>query len=93
MSDQQPDQPDPVDVRNNPESRAGAAEGLQRVARASDGGAPPREAPPQGEMPEDVRGGTSEGNPIAGVTIDPEDRDKAVSADDTATGGLTAGHA
>ena len=93
MSDEQPDQPDPVDVRNNPESRAGAADGVQRVARASDGGAPPRDAPAQGEMPEDVHGGTSEGNPVAGVTIDPEDRENAVTPDDSATGGPTAGHA
>jgi hypothetical protein len=93
MSDEQPGQPDPVDVRNNPESRAAQADSATHVARASDGGAPPRRSPPAGEMPEDVQGGTSEGNPVAGVTIDAEDRENAVSPDDSSTGGPTAGHA
>jgi hypothetical protein len=44
-------------------------------------------------MPEDVHGGTSEGNPVAGVTIDAADRENAVSPDDSSTGGPTAGHA
>ena len=43
--------PEPVDVRNNPESRAADAQTTSRVARASDGGAPPRDAPAAGELP------------------------------------------
>lgn len=57
-----------IDVRNNPESRAGSADALTRIARASDGGAPPRDAPPAGELPEDTHGGAASGNPVAGVT-------------------------
>ena len=95
MSSDQPEQPKPIDVRNNRESRAASADALSRVARASDGGAPPRPAPAAGEMPEDMTGGTAEGNPVAGVTITDEDREDAVAGD---TGpneldGPPAGHA
>jgi len=38
MSSDQPEQTE-IDVRNNPESRAAAAEAITRIARASDGGA------------------------------------------------------
>ena len=94
MSSDQPEQTE-IDVRNNPESRAAAAAAITRVARASDGGAPPRSAPAAGERPEDVGGGTAEGNPVAGVTISSEDLDEAVPGD---TGpneldGPSAGHA
>ena len=81
MSDQTPEMPDPIDVRNNPESRAGEADSASRVARASDGGAPPRDAPLAGEMPEDLTGGTADGDPLAGVTIDQQDLGEAVSGD------------
>ena len=86
---------EPIDVRNNPESRAGAADSLSRVARASDGGAPPRDAPAAGAMPEDLPGGAAEGNPVAGVTISSEDREEAVSGDTGPTGsdGPAVGHA
>lgn len=95
MSSDQIEPGEPVDVRNNPESRAASADALTRVARASDGGAPPRDAPDAGERPEDLPGGTAEGNPVAGVTISSEDREAAVPGD---TGpneldGPTAGHA
>lgn len=71
-----------VDVRNNPESRAYAAESTQRVSRASDGGAPPRDAPAAGELPEHGEGGTAAGNPVAGLEIDAADADAAVEPDD-----------
>jgi hypothetical protein len=73
--------PEPVDVRNNPESRAGARDGITAVARASDGGAPPRDAPEAGELPVRETGGTADGNPVAGVTISAEDEEEAVSGD------------
>ena len=71
-----------VDVRNNPESRAYAADSTPRVARASDGGAPPRDAPRAGEMPEHGEHGTAAGNPVAGLEITPEDAESAVEPDD-----------
>ena len=41
-----PDEPlETIDVRNNRESKAGASDGVTRLARASDGGSPPRDAP------------------------------------------------
>ena len=73
--------PEPIDVRNNPESRAAASSRSSIVARASDGGSPPREAPASGELPEAQSGGVAEGNPVAGVTIDPADEENAVSGD------------
>lgn len=84
-----------IDVRNNPESRAAEANAASRVARASDGGAPPREAPPAGAVPEDVEGGVASGNPVEGVTISDEDLDEAVPGDTGPTGdeGPPAGHA
>ena len=95
MSNDQGDPQEPIDVRNNPESRAGAADSLSRVARASDGGAPPRDAPAAGELPENLPGGAAEGNPVAGVTINSEDLEAAVSGDTGPTGsdGPPAGHA
>ena len=85
---------DPVDVRNNPESRSGQSDTTYSVARASDGGAPPREAPVSGELPAPAEGGTAEGNPVAGMTISKEDQEDAVSGD-TGPIGLpnNAGHA
>jgi hypothetical protein len=74
-----PDEPNPtVDVRNNRESKAGASGAMSNVARASDGGSPPRDAPDAGEMPESMDGGTAAGNPVAGVTISDEDARDAV---------------
>ena len=52
-----PDEPlETVDVRNNRESRAAAASHASPVARASDGGAVPRQGP-------------AAGNPVAGREI------------------------
>lgn len=73
--------PEPVDVRNNRESRAGARDVSSSVARASDGGATPRDAPAPGELPERETGGTADGNPVAGVTISAADEEEAVSGD------------
>lgn len=75
------DQPEGIDVRNNPESRAAAENAPSSVARASAGGMPPRDAPAAGEAPEPASSGTAAGNPVAGVTINPDDRDDAVSGD------------
>jgi hypothetical protein len=74
-----PEQPnDPVDVRNNRESRAAASGASSPVARASDGGSPPRDAPASGELPEVLEGGTAAGSPVSGVTISDEDARDAV---------------
>ena len=73
--------PEPVDVRNNRESRAAASDASSSVARASDGGAPPRDAPAAGELPEAEEGGTASGNPVSGVTISATDEQEAVSGD------------
>ena len=59
---------DPIDVRNNPESRSGQSDTTYSVARASDGGAPPREAPASGELPEAAGGGTAPARNGAGLT-------------------------
>lgn len=77
-----PDEPlETVDVRNNRESRAASATHASPVARASDGGAPPRSGPDAGDLPEPVLDGTADGNPVSGVTISEDDLDDAVSAD------------
>ena len=74
-----PDEPlETVDVRNNRESKAGAADSLSRVARGGDGGAPPRDAPAAGDLPASEEGGTAAGSPVAGVTISDEDARDAV---------------
>ena len=95
MSDEQPPGPDPVDVRNNRESQAAAANAPSRVARASDGGAPPREAPEAGQLPESMSGGTAAGSPVAGMEISAAERDEAVAGDQEAMDldGPAAGHA
>ena len=73
--------PEPVDVRNNPESRATERDASTSVARASDGGAPPRDAPDAGELPTREVGGTADGNPVSGVTISAADQQDAVPGD------------
>lgn len=72
---------EPVDVRNNPESRAADRDAHSSVARASDGGAPPRDAPGTGNLPAASEGGTADGSPVSGVTISAEDQQDAVSGD------------
>lgn len=78
------EQPEPVDVRNNPESRAASANASSGVARASDGGAPPREPLAAGELPEPRTEGTAGGNPIAGLEIEDDKLDEAVAGDQEA---------
>lgn len=79
-----PEEPnETIDVRNNRESKAASSEAITRVARASDGGSPPRDAPDAGELPESIEGGTAAGNPVAGVTISEEDAADAVKANNT----------
>jgi hypothetical protein len=93
MTDQAPE---PIDVRNNPESRAADSAASSPVARASDGGAPPRDAPSAGDLPTPTEGGVAEGNPVAGVTISEADQQDAVSGDtgpDERGGRGNAGHA
>lgn len=84
---------EPIDPYNNRESRAAASDTSITVSRASDGGAVPREAPPSGELPEAVDGGTAEGNPVAGVTISQADADDAVQGDDGPDGSTPRGNA
>ena len=84
-----------IDVRNTPGSRAAEAAAHTSVARASGGGAPPRDAPAAGEAPESNEGGAASGSPVAGVTISDDDLEEAVSGDTGPTGdeGPRAGHA
>lgn len=78
-----PEEPnETIDVRNNRESKSAAAEAITRIARASDGGAPPRDAPDAGDMPESLEGGAAAGSPVSGVTISDEDAKDAVKGTD-----------
>ncbi|SDE31567.1 hypothetical protein [Auraticoccus monumenti] len=70
-----------IDVRNNPESRSGAADTTQSVARASDGGAPPRDIRTEGVRADPDPSGTRGSDPLAGVTASPEDVEEAVTPD------------
>lgn len=77
-----PDEPnETIDVRNNRESRAAASGASSSIARASDGGALPRDAPNAGAMPDLVEGGAAAGSPVAGVTISDQDAADAVLGD------------
>ncbi|CAA9301730.1 MAG: hypothetical protein AVDCRST_MAG61-1056 [uncultured Friedmanniella sp.] len=81
-----PDEPlETVNVRNNPESRSAASDTSSTVSRANDGGAPPREAPGSGDLPEAVEHGTAAGSPVSGVTISDQDAADAVRTDDAGT--------
>jgi hypothetical protein len=84
MSSQPEDQQ--IDARNNPESQAAEADRPSGVARASDGGPPPADAPPAGERPAPAESGTAGGDPTAGVTISDADKEDAVSGDTGPTG-------
>ena len=70
-----------IDVRNNPESRAGAAQSTQAVARASDGGAPPRDLLEPGGQPDPDPAGTRGSDPLSGITASAEDVAEAVTPD------------
>lgn len=97
MSPDEPESPQQqqIDVRNNRESRTYAAEATQRIARASQGGAPPRDAPRAGEMPEHGTEGTASGNPVAGLEISADDLEASVepSQDAMEVDGPATGHA
>lgn len=73
--------PEPVDTRNNPESRAAEEQVSPSSARASAGGPPPKDAPAAGEAPEQSTGGVADGSPVAGVEITEEDLHDAVPGD------------
>lgn len=70
-----------IDVRNNPESRSGAADSTQRVARASDGGAPPRDLGEDGPQRDPDPAGTRGADPLGGITASAEDVEEAVTPD------------
>lgn len=67
-----------IDPRNNPESRAGERDSTTSVSRASDGGAPPKDALPAGTEPDVNPGGTAGGDPLAGLVMDEDDAKEAV---------------
>lgn len=71
-----------INPRNNPESRAGERDSTTSVSRASDGGAPPKDALPAGTEPDVNPGGTAGGDPLAGLVIDEEDAKNAVTPKD-----------
>lgn len=78
MTEQTPE----IHPSNNPESRAGASDSTQRVSRASDGGAPPKDALPAGTEPDVNPGGTAGGDPLAGLVMDEDDAKEAVKPKD-----------
>jgi hypothetical protein len=61
-----------IDAFGNREARAYEENQSSPLSRASGGGPPPTEAPPAGEMP-DTSGGTSGGDPLAGVRVDSDE--------------------
>ena len=82
-------EPDAIDPRNNPESRVAEESASQGVARSSAGGAVfsgalPADAVPgqAGTQDGDAGSGTSGGNPLDGVLIDPADAEQAVPGDE-----------
>ena len=80
-TDQQlpPEPHEGIDAANNPDQRAYERDQSSPLSRASDGGAPPTEAPAAGEAP--TVSGTGAGDPLAGVHIDTDDAADAVEGD------------
>ena len=78
---------DTIDPRNNPESQVAEGEASQTQSSTSESGPVPSDFPEQGQTPAEadeaagVPAGTAAGDPLAGVTISPEDADEAVSGD------------
>lgn len=72
---------DEIDIRNNPESRAGERDSMSSVARASDGGAPPKDLLADGEQPDPDPDGTAGGDPLAGVGMSAADSEDTVTPD------------
>ena len=70
---------DGIDAADNSEERAYERNQSSPLSRASDGGAPPTEAPAEGEAPQVA--GTGAGDPLAGVHIDESDAAEAVEGD------------
>lgn len=69
---------DGVDERANRESRADVEDRSPGVARATGASTPP---PMIDAVDDDAPGGSAAGDPLAGVTISPEDAADAVSGD------------
>jgi hypothetical protein len=63
---------DGIDAFANKEARAYEEDQSSPLSRASGGGPPPTEAPRAGETP-DISGGTSGGDPLAGVRVDDDE--------------------
>jgi hypothetical protein len=57
-----------IDAFANKDARAYEENQSSPLSRASNGGPPPTEAPRAGEMP-DISGGTSGGDPLAGIRV------------------------
>ena len=76
--------PDAIDPHNNPESRAAEESASPGAARSSSGGALPADAVPgqAGTQDGDAGSGTSGGDPLDGVLIDPADAEQAVPGDE-----------
>ena len=68
-----------IDASNNADARAYEQNQSSAVARAADSGPPPTDAPPQDEAP--ALAGTGAGDPLAGVTMNEQDAEDAVSGD------------
>ncbi|HEY2279499.1 MAG TPA: hypothetical protein VGI00_14165 [Streptosporangiaceae bacterium] len=82
-------EPDEIDPRNNPESELAEESASQTVSRSSSGGPifsglrPADAVPGQSDLPDgDRESGTSGGNPLEGVLIDPDDAEEAVPGDE-----------
>ena len=71
-----------IDPSANREARAAEEGQSPALSRASSGGPPPRDAPRAGELPEPpgTTGGTSGGDPIAGVRLG--DDEETVAGDE-----------
>lgn len=81
--EQQPGEPhDGINAYENSDARGLETNQSSPLARASDGGIPPVDAPPHGQAPEPEIGGTGGGDPTAGVHISDEDAENAVSGDE-----------
>lgn len=71
-----------IDPLNNQESRAVERDQTASVSRAGGSGtAPPSSAPADEQPSQAVEGGTSGGDPLAGVGMSNEDRAETVSGD------------
>lgn len=81
-------EPDAIDPRDNRESRVAEESSSQAISRSSAGGPifsglrPADAVPGQSDLEgEDPASGTSGGNPLDGVLIDPADAEQSVPGD------------